>query len=75
MADNLRVSRFNDGTSIPLVFDNTTWQTSSSSDNPAYCWNPDANSSYGALYNFYVLDTVSNGGKKRLSNWLACSFR
>jgi uncharacterized protein (TIGR02145 family) len=64
MAENLKTTKYNDGTSIPQVTDNTEWAGLST---PGYCWynnDADANkSAYGALYNWYVLDNASNGGK------------
>jgi uncharacterized protein (TIGR02145 family) len=62
--ENLMTTRFDDGTPIPLVTDNSVW---ASSNAPAYCWfNNDAatyQATYGALYNWYSINPVSNGGK------------
>lgn len=56
MAENLRTTRYNDGTLLSQVLDNTTWGGLST---PAYCWyNSDPDSLgflYGALYNFPVV--------------------
>ncbi len=64
MAENLRTTRFNDNTPISLVTDNTQWAGMTA---PGYCWyNNDETtykSVYGSLYNWYTLDTISNGGK------------
>ena len=57
MAENLKVTRYNDGTSIPLVTDNVAWSNLST---PGYTWYNNSSSDYGALYNWY---TVSNGIK------------
>lgn len=57
MAENLRVTKYRDGTAIPLVTDDTEW----ASLDPAYCWYDNDVSykkTYGALYNWY---TVNNG--------------
>jgi len=57
MSSNLKVSRYNDNTSIPLVTDKTTWDKQVI---PGYCWyNNDAanKTSYGALYNWYTVNT------------------
>lgn len=58
MAENLRTSKFNTGTNIPLVTDGTVW---SNLTTPAYCWyNNDASVNkvmYGALYNWYAINT------------------
>jgi len=58
MKENLRTTKFNDGTAIPLVTDSVTW---SSMSKPAYCWyKNDAKKykeTYGALYNWYTVET------------------
>ena len=60
MNENLRVTKFNDGTDIPLVTDQTEWLLSTT---PAYCWYGNAaGNSYsavacGALYNWYTVNT------------------
>ncbi len=52
MAENLRVTKFTDGTEISLVTENTEWNTTV---DPAYCWyeNDETKKQYGALYNAY----------------------
>jgi len=57
MAENLRTTRLNDGTEIPLVESDTAW---SNLKTPGYCWygNYEAFFSlnhYGALYNYYAV--------------------
>ena len=58
MAENLRTTRYNDGSSIPLVSGNTAWNNLTTA---GYCWyNNDATTYknvYGALYNWYVVNT------------------
>ena len=58
MTENLRVTKYNDGTDIPLVTGNPEWMALNSS---GYCWfNNDYNtygSTYGALYNWWVVGT------------------
>ncbi len=58
MAQNLRTTKFNDGTDIPLKENNADWQSMST---PAYCWyNNEENTYkpyYGALYNWYAVIT------------------
>lgn len=58
MASNLKTTKYNDGTPIPLVTDNTAW---SNLETPGYCWyNNDAaanKNTYGALYNWYTVNT------------------
>jgi uncharacterized protein (TIGR02145 family) len=64
MAENLKTTKYNDGTAIPNVTDSAAWNNLST---PSYCWyNNDETTykgTYGALYNWYVVDTASNGGK------------
>jgi len=58
MAENLKSTKFNDGSLIPFVTVNTEWQNLSTS---GYCWygNEEVNKNiYGALYNF---NTVTVG--------------
>jgi uncharacterized protein (TIGR02145 family) len=55
MAENLKTTRFNDGTAMPEVPDNAAW---SGLLTPAYCWynNTKAgNEKKGMLYNGYVI--------------------
>lgn len=58
MAENLRTTRYNDGTTIPKFTTNEAWNIMST---PAYCWSDNdsvANNSLGAIYNWY---TVASG--------------
>ena len=58
MAENLKTTKYNDGTLIPNVTDNAEWKGLTT---PAYCWyNNDAatyKATYGALYNWYTVNT------------------
>ena len=59
MAENLRTTRYNDGTPIPLVTSDTAWFMITNT--PACTWYEDSASVYGALYNYYaVADTNSH---------------
>jgi uncharacterized protein (TIGR02145 family) len=55
MAENLRTTRFNDGTAIPVVVDGKTWAALTT---PGYCWYRNSPSQYkaryGAYYNWYA---------------------
>jgi uncharacterized protein (TIGR02145 family) len=66
MLENLKTTKYNDGTAIPLVTDSTAWTYLST---PAYCWyKNDAatyKNKYGALYNWYVVNT----GKLAPTGW------
>ena len=57
MAANLKTTKFNDGKAIPLVTDEMKWK---SLQTPGYCFynNDPANKEiYGALYNYYTVNT------------------
>lgn len=66
MVENLKTTKYNDGTSIPLVTGQIEWVNKTSA---AYCWclndslaNKDT---YGALYNWYAV----NSGKLAPAGW------
>ncbi len=62
MAENLKVSKYSDGTAIPNITDNTQWYQSST----AWCYyNNDVanNAKYGKLYNWNAVSKTSNGNK------------
>jgi uncharacterized protein (TIGR02145 family) len=62
MAENLRATKFNDGTDIPTQHDGYAWAHLTT---PAFSW-IFGNATYfmrGALYNGYVVDPASNGNK------------
>jgi uncharacterized protein (TIGR02145 family)/uncharacterized repeat protein (TIGR02543 family) len=58
LVENLKVTRLNDSTPIPMVTDDLSW---SALTTPGYCWydnDPTSyKNSYGALYNWYAVDT------------------
>jgi uncharacterized protein (TIGR02145 family) len=54
MAENLRSTRFNDGTDIPFVADVTAWSYLTT---PGYCWYNSDSIGYGTLYNWYTVNT------------------
>jgi len=70
MAENLKTTKFSDGTDIPLVADYIEWDKLST---PAYCWykNDEATykTPYGALYNWFAV----NSGKLCPSGWHVAS--
>jgi uncharacterized protein (TIGR02145 family) len=58
MAENLKSTKYNDGTSIPHITGASVWVALTT---PGYCWfnNDIANRDiYGALYNWYAVNTV-----------------
>src|SRR5574344_55140 len=65
MVENLKVSKYNDGTAIPNVTDATAWAALTTG---AYCdYNNDVanGTKYGHLYNWYAVNT----GKLAPSGW------
>lgn len=63
MAENLKVSKYSDGTAIPNVTDNTEWSKLTTGAWSYY--NNDAvnNAKYGKLYNWYAVSKTTNGNK------------
>jgi uncharacterized protein (TIGR02145 family) len=58
MAENLKTTKYNDGTAIPNVTNGSEWAGLTT---PAWCWynnNIGNKDVYGALYNWYVVKTV-----------------
>lgn len=56
MQENLKTTKFSDGTDIPLITDDATWAGLST---PAYCWyNNDVSykNLYGGLYNWFTVN-------------------
>jgi uncharacterized protein (TIGR02145 family) len=66
MVRNLKTTRYNDGSAIPLIADGTAWAALST---PGYCWYENEASSFkpsfGALYNGYAVST----GKLCPTDW------
>jgi uncharacterized protein (TIGR02145 family) len=58
MVENLKVTKYNDGTTIPLVTIGTAWENMTTS---GYCWYNNDEVTYkktsGALYNWYAVNT------------------
>jgi uncharacterized protein (TIGR02145 family) len=62
-AENLKVTKFNDGTTVANVTNGNLWYSTTA---PAYCWyNDDVihKNIYGALYNWNTVNPESNGSK------------
>ena len=64
MKENLKSTKYNDGSSLTKITENAAWAGLTS---PAYCWyNNDESTykaTYGALYNWYAVNEASTGGK------------
>jgi uncharacterized protein (TIGR02145 family) len=61
LKENLKTTRYNNGLSISMVIDNWEWYNLKT---PGCCWyDNDLNNktAYGALYNWYAVDSASNG--------------
>ncbi len=69
MAENLKTTKYNDGTPIPNVTDNTAWAALTTGAFSDYNNTPANSTIYGRLYNWYAVDNnaatkvASNGGK------------
>lgn len=72
MAENLRTTKYRDGSSIPLVSSYTDWANNWNNGNPLktpmMCWYLNDPSTYaankfGALYNWYAVNPATNGNK------------
>jgi uncharacterized protein (TIGR02145 family) len=55
--ENLKTTKYSDGTSIDLVTENSAW---SDLFTGAYCQYPSSGDDYGYLYNFYAVDNSKN---------------
>jgi uncharacterized protein (TIGR02145 family) len=58
MRENLRTTRYNDGTSIPVIISHLSWTVAPSGaccwyNNDSFSWGMD----YGALYNWFAVET------------------
>jgi uncharacterized protein (TIGR02145 family) len=72
MAENLRTTKYRDGSNIPVVTDNTQWANNYNNGNPLQqpmmCWFNNDQATYtankfGALYNWYAINPATNGNK------------
>ena len=63
MAENLKTSKYNDGTAIPNVKDSLEWTKLTTG---AWCYydnDEKYNAKYGKLYNWYAVSPTTNGNK------------
>lgn len=72
MTENLRVTKYNDGSAIPKITDDAAWADiyTNGLTTPAYCFynntaNTDSITKFGALYNGYAVNT----GKLAPAGW------
>ncbi len=64
MAENLKVTKYPDGTAIPLVTNNTDWVNLGDNDtDDAYCYyNNESTSQYGAIYSYAAANDACPDG-------------
>ena len=63
MAENLKVSKYNDGTTIPNITDKTQWSQLTTGAWSYYNNDLANNAKYGKLYNWYAVSKTTNGNK------------
>lgn len=63
MAENLKTSKYNDGTVIPYVTDGTQWKNLTSGAWVYYNNDIGNNIKYGKLYNWFAISPITNGNK------------
>jgi uncharacterized protein (TIGR02145 family) len=65
MAENLKTTRYNDGTAIPTGLSNAAWGATTNGAYAIYDNNAANNTTYGKLYNWYAVNT----GKLAPAGW------
>lgn len=66
LKENLKTTTYSDGTAIPNEVSDIDWENAGINENPAYSWygnNISNKEPFGALYNWFVVDSTSNGTK------------
>jgi uncharacterized protein (TIGR02145 family) len=63
MAENLKTPKYNDGTTIPNITDNTQWENNTTGAWAYYNNDAANNAKYGKLYNWYAVSKTTNGNK------------
>jgi len=63
MAENLKTSKYSDGTTIPNITDNTQWSNLTTGAWAYYNNDATNNAKYGKLYNWYAVSPTTNGNK------------
>lgn len=59
LKENLRTTKYNDGTAIPNITDNTTWSATTTGAYSDYSNTSSNSTTYGRLYNFYVVSSAN----------------
>ncbi len=63
MAENLKTSKYNDGTEIPNVINGSDWSKLTTAAWVYYNNDQSNKDKYGKLYNWYALSPITNGSK------------
>jgi len=66
LSRNLETTTYNDGSPLPFYNDGTNWFNEGEAGNPACTYpiyKPSLKADYGLLYNWYAIDSLSNGNK------------
>jgi uncharacterized protein (TIGR02145 family) len=63
MAENLKTSKYSDGTTIPNITDNIQWSKLTTGAWSFYNNDAANNTKYGKLYNWYAVSPTTNGNK------------
>ena len=63
MAENLKTSKYNDGTTITNATDDAQWQNNTTGAWAYYNNDAANNAKYGKLYNWYAVSPTTNGNK------------
>lgn len=68
MGENLRTTKYNDGTEITIITEDTIWANNLDNGKKQLmmCWYKNElnnKNKYGGLYNWYAIDSASNGNK------------
>jgi uncharacterized protein (TIGR02145 family) len=59
LKENLKTTKYNDGSAIPNVTDNTAWSTTTTGAYSDYSNTSSYSTTYGKLYNFYVVASTN----------------
>ena len=63
MAENLKTSKYSDGSTIPKITDDTEWQNNTTGALTYYNNDAANNLKYGKLYNWFAVSSITNGNK------------